>query len=67
VANADEDPWGAPPKRKPDHQMGEPLDRLSIGELDERIEALRQEIARLEAQRAAKNASRAGADAFFKR
>jgi uncharacterized small protein (DUF1192 family) len=62
-----DDPWGALPKRKPaSHEIGEPLDRLSVDEIDERIGMLRQEIQRLETQRTAKLASRQGADAFFK-
>lgn len=48
-------------------EIGQPLDLLSIAELDERIEILRQEIARLEAVRAAKQAASAAADAFFKK
>lgn len=48
------------------HEIGQPLDLLSVHELDERIAALRAEIARLEQARAAKAASRAAADAFFK-
>ena len=48
-------------------EIGQPLDLLSIAELDERIERLRHEIARLEAARAAKQAASAAADAFFKK
>jgi uncharacterized small protein (DUF1192 family) len=48
-------------------EIGQPLDLLSIAEIDERIEKLRQEIARLEAARAAKQAASAAADAFFKK
>lgn len=49
------------------HQMGQPLDALSLAEFDERIALLRAEIERLEAARAAKAASLAAADAFFKK
>lgn len=49
------------------HQLGQPLDALSLAELDERIALLRAEIQRLEAARAAKAASLAAADAFFKK
>ncbi|MGD9543649.1 MAG: DUF1192 domain-containing protein [Methylocystis sp.] len=48
-------------------EIGQPLDLLSIAEIGERIERLRQEIARLEAARAAKQAASAAADAFFKK
>jgi uncharacterized small protein (DUF1192 family) len=48
------------------HVVGEPLDALSVEELAARIEILRSEILRLEAERESKTASRAAADAFFK-
>ncbi len=54
------------PRPKPVHEIGQDLSLLSVHELDERIEALRAEIARLEAARGAKEASRNAADAFFK-
>ncbi|WP_294534188.1 DUF1192 domain-containing protein [uncultured Rhodoblastus sp.] len=53
----------APPSQ---HVPGEPLDALSVDELTARIELLRAEIARLEAAREKKHASRAAAAAFFK-
>ena len=55
------------PLPKPKHHLGEPLDTLSVEELRLRVASLRQEIARLEAAVAAKQASRDAADAFFKR
>lgn len=64
MALIDDDPLA--PVRKPSHEIGQPLDRLSVEELTERVALLREEIARLEAARAAKQASRAAADAFFK-
>ncbi|HMN73661.1 MAG TPA: DUF1192 domain-containing protein [Rhodoblastus sp.] len=63
---AAEDDIFAAPKKKPDHEIGQPLDTLSVGELAERIELLRGEIARLEAAKTAKAASAAAAAAFFK-
>ena len=60
------DPFGAPPKKAPAHEIGQPLDTLSVDELDERVAMLRAEIDRLESMRAAKLASRAAADSFFK-
>jgi uncharacterized small protein (DUF1192 family) len=56
----------AAPKKKAAHEIGQALDVLSVGELAERIEILREEIARLEAARTAKAASAAAAAAFFK-
>jgi len=52
---------------KPGHILGEPLDRLSVEELALRIEVLRAEIMRLEQARDGKTASKAAADAFFKK
>ena len=49
------------------HEVGQALGELSVAELEERIEALRAEIARLEAARDAKRAANAAADAFFKK
>jgi len=60
------DPFGAPPKKKAAHELGQPLDTLSVDELAERVELLRGEIARLESALAAKLASRAAADSIFK-
>jgi uncharacterized small protein (DUF1192 family) len=47
--------------------LGEELASLSVAELDARIAALQQEIARVEAERAAKKAHEAAAAALFKR
>jgi uncharacterized small protein (DUF1192 family) len=57
----------APPKRKLAHEIGQDLALLSVGELHERIDLLRQEIARLEAAAMQKEASRSTAAEFFKR
>ncbi|HEY8384515.1 MAG TPA: DUF1192 domain-containing protein [Microvirga sp.] len=48
------------------HAVGEDLALLSVDEIDERINLLRQEIQRLEEVRAQKEASKAAASAFFK-
>jgi uncharacterized small protein (DUF1192 family) len=61
-----EDP-DVPRKPKPAHALGEPLDLVSIEEIDARIELLRAEIARLEAARRSKAAAKSAADAFFKK
>ena len=55
------------PKKKLAHEIGQDLSLLSLKELDERIAALQEEIARLETARAKKQASRSAADQFFKR
>jgi len=56
-----------PPKKKAVHEIGQDLALLSVEELAERIGALKDEIARLEAVLASKKASRTAADRFFKR
>ena len=55
------------PKKKPSHEIGQDLSLLSVAELDERVALLEAEIARLNADRAAKLASKSAADAVFKR
>ena len=55
------------PKRKIAHEVGQELALLSVEELQERIELLRNEIQRLEAAAASKRASLAAANTFFKR
>lgn len=64
MAIADEDDR---PKRKIAHEIGQELALLSVAELEERIALLREEIARLEAARDRKQASRSAADQFFRR
>jgi len=56
-----------PPAKAPTHVLGENVDALSAPELEARIEMCRVEIARLEAAKAAREATRQAADAFFKR
>jgi uncharacterized small protein (DUF1192 family) len=55
------------PKKKTVHEIGQDLSLLSIGELTERIALLKEEIARLEAAKTSKSATRTAADQFFKR
>lgn len=55
------------PKKKPTHDIGQDLSLLSVAEIDERVALLKEEIARLEAAKSAKLASRNVADQFFKR
>jgi len=55
------------PKKKKSYELGQDLSKLSVAELGELIEGLKAEIARVEATRAAKQASLSAADAAFKR
>jgi uncharacterized small protein (DUF1192 family) len=55
------------PKTKLAHEIGQDLTLLSVKELDDRVALLNDEIARLEADKAKKQATRSAADQFFKR
>ena len=56
------------PRKKPKpHEIGQDLSLLSVGELGERIDLLRSEIRRLEAELAAKGATKSAAEALFRR
>ena len=55
------------PKKKIVHEIGQDLALLSVGELQDRIGLLREEIARLEAATSRKKASRDVASQFFKK
>lgn len=55
------------PKKKIAHEIGQDLTLLSATELTERINLLKEEIARLEADMARKHATRSAADSFFKK
>ena len=55
------------PKKKLQHEIGQDLTLISVGELNERIALLREEVARLEADIAKKQSSRSAADLFFKK
>ncbi len=55
------------PKKKMTHEMGQDLSLLSVGELTLRIAFLKDEVARLEAEMAKKNASKSAADLFCKK
>lgn len=54
------------PRPKAEHVVGQDLSALSVHELAERIDLLKAEIARLEADRAAKQSSRSAAESVFK-
>jgi uncharacterized small protein (DUF1192 family) len=55
------------PKKKIAHEIGQDLTLLSVRELTERIGLLKEEIARLEADIAKKQATKSAADQFFKK
>lgn len=55
------------PRKKVTHEIGQDLSLVSIGELDERIAMLREEIIRLEAASEAKRLSKSVAEDVFKR
>ena len=55
------------PKKKIVHEIGQDLALLAVKELQERVVALKEEIGRLEAAIASKQASRNVADQFFKK
>jgi uncharacterized small protein (DUF1192 family) len=63
MANVDDEPV----KKPKVHTIGEDLSRLSAGELGERIGQLKAEITRLEAELASKGATKAAAEALFRR
>ena len=54
------------PKKTPAIVVGEPLDLLSVAELEQRVQALEAEIARVRAAIVSKRASRDAADSFFR-
>jgi uncharacterized small protein (DUF1192 family) len=64
--NDEDDPFGTVRKPATHHEIGQPLDTLSVAELDERIGLLKAEIVRLEAMRQSKEASRQAAASIFK-
>ena len=54
------------PKRKIAHEIGQDISLLSVSDLEERIGILKDEITRLEADKAQKNTSRSAAHALFR-
>jgi uncharacterized small protein (DUF1192 family) len=67
MAAFDDEVFGAPRKTALTHEIGQPIDALSVHELEERIELLKAEIARLETAIKARQATKDAASAFFKR
>ena len=56
-----------PKKPKKVHEIGQDLSALSVGELSERVQALKDEIGRLEAEIKSKSQVKSAAEQFFKR
>ncbi len=56
-----------PRKKAKPHEIGQDLSLLSVAELAERIALLREEIARLEGELAAKGATKSAAEELFRR
>lgn len=56
-----------PVKKVRVHEIGQDLAPLSVGELRDRIGQLHAEIARIEAELAAKGETKAAAEALFRR
>ncbi|UPA23834.1 DUF1192 domain-containing protein [Shinella oryzae] len=54
------------PKKKIAHEIGSDLSLLSVDELTARIDLLKQEITRMEAERQKKGASRSAAENLFR-
>lgn len=54
------------PKKPSGVMLGEPLDLLSVSELEQRVRDLESEIQRVKAAITAKQASKNAADAFFR-
>lgn len=53
-------------KKRPAHEVGMPIDTMSIDELNGRIELLQLEIVRLRAAIEARQKTRSAADSLFK-
>jgi uncharacterized small protein (DUF1192 family) len=56
-----------PTKKVKVHEIGQDLAALSVSDLRERIEQLQAEIGRIEAELGAKGATKAAAEALFRR
>lgn len=54
------------PKKKLPFQLGQDLSDLSVGDIEEIVEELKLEIARLQTDAKQKQASKSAADALFK-
>jgi uncharacterized small protein (DUF1192 family) len=57
----------APPPKKKTYELGQDLSKHSVGELQALIDALKEEIARVEQTLHAKQSSKSAAESVFKR
>ena len=53
-------------KKSRAHEVGMPIETMSVGELEERIDLLRNEISRLEQAIAARRNTKTAAESLFK-
>lgn len=53
-------------KKSRAHEVGMPIETMSVGELEERIDLLRNEISRLEQAIAARHNTKTAAESLFK-
>jgi uncharacterized small protein (DUF1192 family) len=63
----DTDDLAPPPKKAKSYELGQDLSKLSVGELKALIDALKEELARVEQTLHAKQSSKSAAEAAFKR
>ncbi len=56
-----------PVKKTKKHEIGQDLALLSVGELEERIALMKEEIGRLESELKAKGSTKTAAEALFRR
>jgi uncharacterized small protein (DUF1192 family) len=54
------------PRKPLVHEIGQDISALSVAELEQRLQVLNAEIARLDEMRGKKTASRVAAESFFK-
>jgi len=67
MPSMDTDDIAPPPKKAKSHELGQDLSKLSVGDLQALIDALRQELARVEQTLRAKQSSKSAAESVFKR
>jgi len=63
----DTDDLAPPPKKAKSYELGQDLSKLSVGDLEALIDALKAEIARVEQTLHAKQSSKSAAESVFKR
>jgi uncharacterized small protein (DUF1192 family) len=63
----DTDDIAPPPKKAKTHELGQDLSKHSVGDLQALIDALKDELARVERTLNAKQSSKSAAESVFKR